>query len=343
MANGDPGNDMPAVMLALNATYQVARKGGEHRIQARKFYQGAYFTALAPGEIVTAIRIPVPPAGHGYAYHKLKRKVGDYATAAAAVILTMDGDGSVGSCCDRAHQRGRDAALCRSRLAPRHRLQARRRDREAGRGRRRGDHLARLGPARHAAIPHQDGGRDGRPRARAGRARAPREHDMAKTQVSLTVNGAPVDALVEPRTLLIHFLREQLSLTGAHIGCETSHCGACTVDLDGKSVKSCTMFAVQANGADIRTIEGMANADGTLHVLQEAFREMHGLQCGFCTPGMINRAYRLLQENKNPSEAEIRMGISGNLCRCTGYQNIVKSIQYAAAKLNGVAFQEAAE
>ena len=166
---------------------------------------------------------------------------------------------------------------------------------------------------------------------------------MAKTQVSLTVNGAQVDALVEPRTLLIHFLREQLSLTGAHIGCETSHCGACTVDLDGKSVKSCTMFAVQANGADIRTIEGMANADGTLHVLQEAFREMHGLQCGFCTPGMINRAYRLLQENKNPSEAEIRMGISGNLCRCTGYQNIVRAIQYAAAKLNGVAFQEAAE
>ena len=166
---------------------------------------------------------------------------------------------------------------------------------------------------------------------------------MAKTQVSLTVNGAQVDALVEPRTLLIHFLREQLSLTGAHIGCETSHCGACTVDLDGKSVKSCTMFAVQANGADIRTIEGMANADGTLHVLQEAFREMHGLQCGFCTPGMIVRAYRLLQENKNPTEEEIRFGISGNLCRCTGYQNIVKAIQYAAAKLNGVPFQEAAE
>ena len=166
---------------------------------------------------------------------------------------------------------------------------------------------------------------------------------MAKSQVSLTVNGATVDALVEPRTLLIHFLREQLNLTGPHIGCETSHCGACTVDLDGKSVKSCTMFAVQANGADIRTIEGMANADGTLHVLQEAFREMHGLQCGFCTPGMITRAWRLLQENPNPSETEIRFGIAGNLCRCTGYQNIVRAIQYAAAKLNGAAFQEAAE
>jgi carbon-monoxide dehydrogenase small subunit len=159
----------------------------------------------------------------------------------------------------------------------------------------------------------------------------------------MKVNGDQIDALVEPRTLLIHFLREQLSLTGPHIGCETSHCGACTVDLDGKSVKSCTVFAVQANGADIRTIEGMANADGTLHSIQEAFREMHGLQCGFCTPGMITRAWRLLQENPNPSEAEIRFGIAGNLCRCTGYQNIVRAIQYAAAKLNGVPFQEAAE
>jgi aerobic carbon-monoxide dehydrogenase small subunit len=166
---------------------------------------------------------------------------------------------------------------------------------------------------------------------------------MPKSQVSMTVNGKVVEALVEPRTLLIHFLREQLNLTGPHIGCDTSHCGACTVDLGGKSVKSCTLFAVQANGADIRTIEGMANADGTLDPLQEGFREMHGLQCGFCTPGMIMRAYRLLQENKSPTEDEIRFGIAGNLCRCTGYQSIVKAIQYAAAKINGVPFQEAAE
>jgi len=166
---------------------------------------------------------------------------------------------------------------------------------------------------------------------------------MAKTQISLKVNGKAVDALVEPRTLLIHFLREQLNLTGPHIGCETSHCGACTVDLDGKSVKSCTVFAVQADGAEVLTIEGMAAADGALHPLQEGFREMHGLQCGFCTPGMILRAHRLLKENPNPSEEEIRFGISGNLCRCTGYQNIVKAIQYAAAKINGVPLQEAAE
>jgi carbon-monoxide dehydrogenase small subunit len=166
---------------------------------------------------------------------------------------------------------------------------------------------------------------------------------MSKVQIALKVNGRPVEALVEPRMLLIHFLREELRLTGPHVGCETTHCGACTVDLDGKSVKSCTLFAVQANGADILTIEGMAAPDGTLHPLQQAFREHHGLQCGFCTPGMITRAYRLLQENPHPTEEEIRMGISGNLCRCTGYQNIVKAIEAAAAEMAGAAIQEAAE
>jgi carbon-monoxide dehydrogenase small subunit len=166
---------------------------------------------------------------------------------------------------------------------------------------------------------------------------------MAKAHIELTINGQPVEALVEPRTLLIHFIREQQNLTGAHIGCDTSHCGACTVDLDGMSVKSCTTFAIQANGASITTVEGMAAADGTLSALQEGFRMMHGLQCGFCTPGMIMRSHRLLQENPNPTEEEIRFGIAGNLCRCTGYQNIVKAIQYAAAKINGVPFQEAAE
>ncbi|MGE0023592.1 MAG: (2Fe-2S)-binding protein [Hyphomicrobium sp.] len=166
---------------------------------------------------------------------------------------------------------------------------------------------------------------------------------MSKHHLQLRINGRDVEGLVEPRTLLVHFIRETLGLTGTHIGCDTSHCGACTVDLDGKSVKSCTIFAVQAEGAEVTTIEGIAAPDGTLHALQEGFRAMHGLQCGYCTPGMIVRAYRLLQENPNPTEAEIRYGIAGNLCRCTGYQNIVRSIQYAAAKLNGVPYVEAAE
>ena len=156
---------------------------------------------------------------------------------------------------------------------------------------------------------------------------------MAKMHIKMTVNGRPVEALAEPRMLLIHFLREELGLTGPHIGCDTTHCGACTVDYNGKSVKSCTVFVAQANGAEIVTIEGIAKPDGCLHPLQEAFRQHHGLQCGFCTPGMITRAWRLLQDNPAPSEADIRFGISGNLCRCTGYQNIVKAIDAAAVEL----------
>ena len=164
---------------------------------------------------------------------------------------------------------------------------------------------------------------------------------MAKMQIKLTVNGRDVETLVEPRLLLIHLLREELGLTGPHIGCDTSHCGACTVDLDGRSVKSCTLFAVQASGAEIVTVEGLAGADGSLHPLQEAFREHHGLQCGFCTPGMITRAWRLLQENPDPSEAEIRQGIAGNLCRCTGYLTIVRAIRAAAEAMSSA--REAAE
>jgi carbon-monoxide dehydrogenase small subunit len=165
---------------------------------------------------------------------------------------------------------------------------------------------------------------------------------MSKTMISLKVNGRSVEKAVEPRMLLLHFLREELNLTGTHIGCETSHCGACTVDLDGRSVKSCTVLAVQCDGAEVSTVEGLAQG-GVLHAVQEGFYKEHGLQCGFCTPGMILRAQRLLKENPSPTEAEIRMGISGNICRCTGYQNIVKAIQYAAAKINGTQFQEAAE
>ena len=154
-----------------------------------------------------------------------------------------------------------------------------------------------------------------------------------KQTVSFKLNGNDVDVVVEPRELLIHTLRERLAHTGPHIGCETSHCGACTVDLDGGSVKSCTVLTVQCQDADVLTIEGLEQ-DGELHALQEGFTQKHGLQCGYCTPGMITRAYRLLQENPDPSEEDIRYWMAGNLCRCTGYQNIVKAVQYAAEKLS---------
>jgi carbon-monoxide dehydrogenase small subunit len=154
----------------------------------------------------------------------------------------------------------------------------------------------------------------------------------AKVAISLTINGVEHSSDVEPRTLLVHYLRETIGLTGTHIGCDTTSCGACTVLIDGLAAKSCTVLAVQADGSDVTTIEGIGS-EGNLHPVQEGFWEKHGLQCGYCTPGMIMTSIALLQQNPNPTEAEIRHGLEGNICRCTGYQNIVKSVQWAADKM----------
>jgi len=158
-----------------------------------------------------------------------------------------------------------------------------------------------------------------------------------KVPITVTVNGEEHSLDVEPRLLLVHMIREDLNLTGTHIGCDSTSCGACTVILDGKPVKSCTVFAVQANGSEVQTIEGVANADGSLHPLQEGFWQKHGLQCGYCTPGMIMTSKAWLEKNPNPTpeDDDIRWAISGNLCRCTGYTNIVAAIQYAAEKMHG--------
>ena len=162
------------------------------------------------------------------------------------------------------------------------------------------------------------------------------------TTVTMTVNGKSVSGAVEARTLLVHFLRETLGMTGTHVGCDTSQCGACVVHVDGKSVKSCTMLAVQCQGADVLTIEGLAK-DGTLHPMQEAFRDNHGLQCGFCTPGMVMSAIDLANQNKNPSEQDVREWLEGNLCRCTGYHNIVKAVEAGARAMGGQGQKIAAE
>jgi carbon-monoxide dehydrogenase small subunit len=153
-----------------------------------------------------------------------------------------------------------------------------------------------------------------------------------RMKVSMTVNGVAVSHDVEPRTLLVQFLRENLGLTGTHVGCDTSSCGACTLILNGEAVKSCTLLAVQCEGTEVTTIEGLAASDGTLHPIQEGFREKHGLQCGYCTPGMIMSSMQLLQRNPNPSDQEIRHALEGNFCRCTGYDNIVKAVQWAASQ-----------
>jgi aerobic carbon-monoxide dehydrogenase small subunit len=165
---------------------------------------------------------------------------------------------------------------------------------------------------------------------------------MAEVPISVTVNGASHRNAVEPRTLLVHYLRETLNLTGTHVGCDTSQCGACTVHVDGQAVKSCTVFAVQCDGSSVTTIEGLGQA-GNLHALQAGFWEMHGLQCGYCTPGMIMSAADLLQHNANPSEAEIRHALEGNFCRCTGYHNIVRAVQHAADAMTQPALAQAAD
>jgi carbon-monoxide dehydrogenase small subunit len=157
-----------------------------------------------------------------------------------------------------------------------------------------------------------------------------------KREINVTVNGQQYHSEVEPRMLLVHYLRDGLDLTGTHIGCDTSQCGACTVLLNGESVKACTVLAVQADGGEVTTIEGLA-PEGSLHPIQEGFWEKHGLQCGFCTPGMIMASYNLLKENPSPSEEEIRVALKGNICRCTGYQNIVKAVQYAAEQMRTAA------
>ena len=162
------------------------------------------------------------------------------------------------------------------------------------------------------------------------------------TKINMTVDGVSYSDEVEPRTLLVYYLREQLGKVGSVVGCDTSNCGACTVHLNGRSVKSCNVLAVQADGAVVDTIERLADDDGTLHPVQVAFRECHGLQCGFCTPGMIMQAVDLLKENPNPTEEEVRVGLEGNLCRCTGYHNIVKSVLYAAELMQGAATTEGA-
>ena len=160
------------------------------------------------------------------------------------------------------------------------------------------------------------------------------EIEFAAVPIGVTVNGVRHEAQVEPRTLLVYFLREHLSLTGAHVGCDTSQCGACTIQLNGRAVKSCTILAAQANGAEITTVEGLAH-EGVLHPVQEGFREKHGLQCGYCTPGMIMTAVSFLETNPTPTEEEVRHALEGNLCRCTGYINIVESIRWAAEKMGG--------
>ena len=292
-----------------------------------------FSTALQPDEILTEIRIPEPPPRSGGAYEKLERKVGDYATAAAAAQVTLAASGVM----ERV-----GLALTNVAPVPVHAVVAERYlvgKKADGAALAEGARLAAQAATptadRRGSVEYKREMARVLTRARSqARSRAGGRLAMATHEIRVTVNGEAHQAQVESRLLLVHFVRETLRLTGTHIGCDTTHCGACTVLLDGVPVKSCTVLAVQADGREVQTVEGLEK-DGKLHPVQEGFWEKHGLQCGYCTPGMMMTSCALLAKNPNPSEEEIREAISGNLCRCTGYVNIVKAIQYAAERLGG--------
>jgi aerobic carbon-monoxide dehydrogenase medium subunit len=299
LSHADPAGDLGSVMLALGASVVLRSKGGEREVRVSDFLMDAFTSDVRPGELLTEVRVPTPPARSGGAYLKLERKVGDFATVGVAVALTLS-NGSIGR-----------AGLALTGVGLRN--------------------IEAPAPSPTSADPPSTSGTSstcsfaaGSP-ARSSR-RGPEEATM---QITVTVNGVEHTADVEPRMLLVHLIREQFELTGTHIGCDTTSCGACTVLLDGQPVKSCTVFGVQADGRDVMTVEGMMS-DGALHPIQAAFKEEHGLQCGFCTPAMMLVAKALLDRNPDPSDEDVRWAISGNICRCTGYMNIVKAIRAAA-------------
>nr|WP_308207541.1 FAD binding domain-containing protein [Actinomadura madurae] len=332
LAHADPAAELPAVLAVLGGTVEAASARGRRTIPAAAFFRGPLEPALEPGELAVAAFFPAAPPRTGTAFAETARRHGDYALSGVAAVVGLDEDLRV---------REARAGL------PRHRGDAARarpgRRRGAGRrlgGRRRPRPGADRPGARHPRgrrVPAAPDRRAHRARPERGGRRGAAEGGGLMEEgfeVALTVNGTHRAARVPARRLLSDLLRHDLGLTGTHVGCEHGVCGCCTVLLDGEPVRSCLMFAVTASGHEVTTVEGLAAPDGTPSPVQRAFRECHGLQCGFCTPGFLCTVTALLRETPRPTDDQVLEGISGNLCRCTGYQNIVKSVHRAADLLD---------
>ena len=335
LAHADPAAEVPAVALACGADLVAAGPGGSRVLPAAEFLTGPFSTALAPDEILTEVRLPVWSGGH--AFVEFSRIHANFAVVGVAALIDLDGGpdppGRPGPHRRRPDRDPRHRGGKRpGRAGAARRDDGRRRGRRSGRG---GPDPGRR-PARQPADPARPGPHLPAARDRTGHiARTEREVTTlapATCTISLTVNGRPHVAEVEPRRLLVDFLREDLGLPGTHIGCEHGVCGTCTVLLNGASIRSCITFAVQADGAEISTVEGLAR-DGELHPLQDEFSEKQGLQCGYCTPGMLMRAREILAENPDPTPEQVRSAIASNLCRCTGYQFITEAVIGAAARM----------
>jgi carbon-monoxide dehydrogenase medium subunit len=327
LAHADAAAEYPAVALALDATVEALSPRGQRTIPAAEFFTGIWTTALAPDELLTGVSFPAPVDIQGgrqeFAIEEFARRPGDFAVAGAAVAVGLDPSSRVSA--SGIGLFGLGPTVARAVAA------------EATSIRRRSGGppwrtWTRSRPT--CTAPPTTGGRWARPWWPAPGRRPSRRQPVADISIEVTVNGQLRRAAVEPRLTLADFLRERCQLTGTHLGCEHGVCGACTVLLDGQAVRGCLVFAVQADGGEITTVEGIAAADGTLSPVQQAFREHHGLQCGFCTPGFVTSVTAFLRDNPSPTDEEIREGLSGNLCRCTGYQGILAAVRAAAGSIN---------
>ncbi len=327
IAHADPAAEYPAVALALDAQMEVASVRGRRTIAARDFFDGMWSTTAEPDELLVGVSFPAWRARRGFAIEEFARRHGDFAIAGATIGIELDADDRIARCAIGLIGLGSTperASTAETELGGRPIMAVE------------PDEVGRLAMTGLTSVPEDLHGSAAYRRhvgaamvARAWTA-APRRRSMTDVAMELVVNGQARRATVEPRTTLADFLREQCRLTGTHLGCEHGVCGACTVLVDGAAVRACLVFAIQAHGAEVTTIEGIAAPDGELSPVQSAFRDCHGLQCGFCTPGFVVSVTAFLRDNPDPTDQEIREALSGNLCRCTGYQGIVNAVRQAA-------------
>ncbi|MGC8779436.1 MAG: FAD binding domain-containing protein [Anaerolineae bacterium] len=360
VAHADPAGHLPAITVALNARYHARSKGGDRWLSADEFFLGAFTTALEPDELLVEVALPPMPPRSGWSYRQAARQAGAEAMVGVAAVVSLDERGRCASArisyvsvaetppiahnaaealigqtpTQEAIQAAAEAAAAKD-VDPGediHATAAYRRHLVRTLTRQALTEAFERAKTRYSVLGIRDsvsGTEDSRANTQYP---IPNTHSPKTLQVSTTVNGTRYTRTVEPRMLLSDFIRHELGLTGTHVGCEHGVCGSCTVLFDGRPVRSCLMFAVQAHGHDIRTVEGLGTIDN-LHPLQEAFRDAHALQCGFCTPGFLMTLVPFLEQNPHPTEQEIRQAIAGNLCRCTGYQNIVEAVKVAAERM----------